>query len=849
MNQEEFSTQSDLGYGQLFAIFWRRRYWFASVFFGVLAVAVPLALLKDPIYRSTLQLLVEPNYRDREAGIENEFTDSGVEIDYATQLQLMRSSALMQKAVNQLSIRYPNLDVDQISRSLQLAQLGNDQPTKIFEVSYSGENPKKTQDVLQAMQEVYIEYNLEQQEQRLSQGLSFINRQLPETREELASAEEELKQFRTSYNAIVPDQEASELAEALQSLKLEQETLQGQIQETQARYQELQQQLDQSPQNALISARLSESSRYQTLLNQLQETEVEIATQSSRFTEASPIVQNLLEQRSELRQLLRQQVEQVLGRIPPQLNLSEIALEKQGQLGSTDLSLARSLVETQTQLESLQARERSLAETEAELRADLQEFPNLIAEYNRLQQEVEVKRDSLDQLLVARQELGVELARGGFKWQVVEPPRLGYQVGPNTQQDLLLGGVVAIFLGGVVAFVREAIDDALRSADQIQEEALTLLGTTPKLPEPNLSRFRINLPWEEERDSPILEILQWLPFRDALDLIYKNIELVSSGSTLRSLAVTSALSGEGKSTLALGLALSAARCYRRVLLIDADLRQPSLHEELNLPNTSGLATILAGETKPLPHQVTVMGSEIDVLTAGPISADPVPLLSSGRLQELKEALGDYDLIIFDTPPVLGVVDTLQVASVCSSTLLVARLDYLTQTELRQVSAQLSKLNIIGIVANGAREIPNRYFASAESNHHSDDDSKKVSQPLLGKQSGLRQSQELEERPLAQLAVELNARQNSLEQVVAFIQDQEKELEEQLERIHELEERLQQAQASFKEDLRIQLAEEKDRYRFLEKSLVGQRQNLQSREDLIQQYQEVLRHRRTELDRH
>ncbi|NBC24991.1 MAG: capsular biosynthesis protein, partial [Bacteroidetes bacterium] len=84
MNQDALMTQSDLGYGQLFAIFWRRRFWFISVFFGVLSVAVPMALLKDTIYRSSMQLLVEPNYRDRQAGIENEFTDSGVEIDYAT---------------------------------------------------------------------------------------------------------------------------------------------------------------------------------------------------------------------------------------------------------------------------------------------------------------------------------------------------------------------------------------------------------------------------------------------------------------------------------------------------------------------------------------------------------------------------------------------------------------------------------------------------------------------------------------------------------------------------------------------------------------------------------------------
>jgi uncharacterized protein involved in exopolysaccharide biosynthesis len=424
--------QSDLGYGQLFAIFWRRRFWFGSVFFGVLAVAVPLTLVKDPVYKSNMQLLVEPNYSDKEAGIENEFTDSGVEIDYATQLQLMQSSGLIQKAVNRLSSTYPNLTVREINQSLELSQLANDKvATKIFQASYTGDNPQKTQNILQAMQEVYIEYNLEQQEQRLNEGLKFINNQLPKTREDLASAEKELKQFRTNHDVITPAEEASALAGALRSTKLDQEGVQAQIQEAQARYQQLKQQVGESPSNALVSARLSESSRYQTLLNKLQEAEVELATQKSRFTEANPLVQDLLERRNNLRQLLRQEVERVLGSIPADFNSSEIALQKEGQLGEIDLGLAQSLVQTQTELESLQARQNTLAETEAKLRADLKQFPSLIEQYNSLQQEVEVKRNTLQQLLVARQELGVELAKGGFKWQVVEPPLPGYQVGPN----------------------------------------------------------------------------------------------------------------------------------------------------------------------------------------------------------------------------------------------------------------------------------------------------------------------------------------------------------------------------------------------------------------------------------
>ena len=720
MNQDEtLSPQSDdLGYGQLFAIFWRRRYWFITVFFGVMSVAVPLALLKATIYRSSMELLVEPNYQARKGGIENEFTDTNVQVDYATQLQLMKSSGLIQKAVNQLSSVYPNLTVREITRSLQLSQLGSDQaPTKIFQLSYEGEDPRKIRDILQAMQSVYVDYNLEQQEERLNQGLSFINQQLPKTREELASAEKEVEEFRKTHDLITPDQQASSLVGALQSLDRNQEQVQTQIREAQARYGELQQQVGKSADQAVISARLSESGRYQSLLNQLQEAEVALAKEKTRFTEQNPVIQNLIEQRDNLRQLLREEAEQILGTIPESLDPSETALEKEGQFGGIDLGLAQSLVQTQTELEALRARQRSLAQTEAELRENLEKFPSLIAEYNRLQQEVEVKRNSLEQLLVARQELGVELARGGFKWQVVEPPRLGYPVGPNTKQDLLLGVVVATFLGGLVTFIWEALDNAVRSSEEIQEQSLTLLGITPKLPDPDQGQFKVNLPWAVERDAPILDLLRWRPFRESLDLIYKNIELVSSETGIQSLGVTSALTGEGKSTLAIGLAFSATRLNRRVLLVDADLRQPNLHEQFDLPNESGLATFLAGETKPVAHRVELMGSAIDVLTAGPPPSDPVQLLSSWRLQDLKNAFADYDLIVFDTPPVLGIVDTMQIASSCSHTVLVARLNYVTQSELNQACHQLSKLNVVGIVANGAKETGNPYLSMNEQNSY------------------------------------------------------------------------------------------------------------------------------------
>ena len=453
---------------------------------------------------------------------------------------------------------------------------------------------------------------------------------------------------------------------------------------------------------------MSQSSRYQALLDELQKTELALAEQRTTFTDEDPKVQKLLEQRQSQLILLQEEVERVLGGTSIPGNISQEGLLKEGQLVESDQKLAEELLTLQKQLLALQARDQSLAKTEQQLREELAGFPKLIADYNRLQPEVEIQRATLQQLLEAQQKLGIEIARGGFKWQVVEAPELGKQTGPNTKVDILLGVVVGLFLGGVAAFVREAVDNAVHTADDLKKQvAVPLLGIVPKLPSTSTSRI-INLPFGKPQftTSSVKQTVYWLPFRESLDLIYKNIQLLNPASAISSLAVTSALASEGKSTLSMGLALSAARLHQRVLLIDANLRNPTLHTQLDLPNEQGLSTLLADETTlPDPVRISPSGSNIDILTAGPIPTDPVMLLSSPRMRELMaEFEQTYDLVLLDTSPILGKVDAIEIASCCSGVVMVGRINLITQSELMEAMAMLGKFNVIGIIANEGKKV-------------------------------------------------------------------------------------------------------------------------------------------------
>lgn len=703
--------EAEFGYGQLFGVIWRRRWWFLGVFSSAIAISVFFALREEPIYQSSMQLLVEPNFQEELNSSDLDgrpLADTRIsDTDYATQLNLLRSETLIQQAVEVLKADYPEVSVGRVTSSLQLVRISEgNTSTRIFEAVYTDANPVLARRVLEVLQQVYLDYNIERQESRLSRGLAFINQQLESARQNLGGSQQALETFRQQEDLIDPEQQGLAVVDLLKQLDQEQVLADAQYQELQSQYQLLQEQVGLSPELALIQSKLSQSSRFQSLLNELQNSELQLAEQRTVFTDLDPSVQVLLDKRSNQLDLIRQEIGRVLGGTSG-TNLSESELLRTGQLSSVDIGLVLDMVKAQASLSSLGARRQVLNQREQELRTEFQRFPGLIAEYDRIQPEIEIERAVLQQLLQDREQLRAELARGGYNWQVVEAPEQVQQIGPDPVKKLALGGVAGLFLGGVAAFAREGLDRGVHSSEALSKQiALPLLGILPPYTASQSAALAGYLPTAQPTvaiaSTPTLQIIQSLPFREAVDLIYKNIQFISTASQLNSLAITSALPSEGKSTLTLGLALTAARLGQRVLVIDGDLRRPTLHEKLGLLwDAQGLSTFLAGKVDFLTsYPLSWLNHNIEILPAGLEPADPVQLIGSHQMQELMRGYErDYDLVLVDTPPVIGTVDALQLASYCSGVVIVAQLERASQGELNQARNLLARLNVLGIVAN------------------------------------------------------------------------------------------------------------------------------------------------------
>jgi len=273
-------------------------------------------------------------------------------------------------------------------------------------------------------------------------------------------------------------------------------------------------------------------------------------------------------------------------------------------------------------------------------------------------------------------------------------------VSPNIPRSVLLAVIIGTLLAIGSAFLYDYFNDRIKSREDIDRiTGLPILATIGKIV------------GSEKADMLVVPGKTSLPVAEAYRMVRGHLQGLVNGHPIRTLVVTSSVPLEGKSTTAANIAVAIAQTGKRVILVDADVRRPALHRFFRRTNTRGLTMALLrhGEETAAEHLVSTDIDNLQLMPAGPILANSVAQLGSQRMAELIEELkGLADIVIFDTPSLLTVVDAQLVIGSTDATILVARANFTREGMLQRAVTQLldSGTMITGIVLNDAAEVKN-----------------------------------------------------------------------------------------------------------------------------------------------
>lgn len=278
-----------------------------------------------------------------------------------------------------------------------------------------------------------------------------------------------------------------------------------------------------------------------------------------------------------------------------------------------------------------------------------------------------------------------------------------FQSSPDKRRNLAAALLVGLLLGSGLALTRHLLDTRLRSVADIQAEASSLPVLGEIFTNPGASRETAVM-----RDNPTAVV------GEGYRRLRVNLQFLEVIQRPLTCVVTSARPGEGKSTICVNLAFACANAGERVLLIDADLRKPTIDRILGLVQTAGLTTVLTGRaTLGQVIQHAGVDHAIDVLTSGQIPPNPAELLGSPAMTELLASVRPhYDVILIDSPPLLPVVDAAVLTRQASGAVVVARVNAIHRGDVVRATAQLDQTGgrALGIVVNGIRQAPSAGYA-------------------------------------------------------------------------------------------------------------------------------------------
>jgi succinoglycan biosynthesis transport protein ExoP len=682
----------------------RRRWLIAACVLAALLAAGVVTWLSTPMYRATTLLNLDPQGASsfEVAGAPARAAAPDSEI-FATEAQLMRNREVAERVVTKLKLAgapeattaSPDAVTSEALRIQRSIEVKPVRGTNLIELSYIADSPKKAAELANAVAEAYIDWKLDLKFRVIGQASKFLASQIEEAKQTLSEKEQRRLALGRQKDILEVAPQSNPTLQKLTALGQDVTSTMADRISKETRYNELQKaNPDSLPESLMTSAILQQR-------NDLARLEHEYTGKLSVFKPEWPAMQSLWAQIEKARQDLKVATRE--------------AVAKAREAAKADYEMAL-------------RREESLKEALQRQRAEAMSLSRDAVDYNNLRTEVETQRALVDNLLKREAEMQVLLRLQGERLtnvRIVEsalPPRAPFK--PSYPKNALLGFLAGLFAGVGLALLLDSLDRSLRSAEQVvQHLRLPVLGIIPpsqaaldrgygygygypgRSPEAEASRPPSGKP---KKTVPIELLPHALPQSTVAEAYrsFRTSLLLSRADGVKSLVVTSALPLEGKTSTALNLAIVLGQLGRRVLLVDGDLRRPRIHEILNVSNRVGLVSVLAAHTDPSKAILSTQLPNVSVLPAGPLAPDPSGLLQSEAMKRfLSTIVGNFDHVVFDSPPVLAVTDAVLLSSLTDGAILCVRAGATPREKVARARDELlqGRVSILGVVLNGVRD--------------------------------------------------------------------------------------------------------------------------------------------------
>ncbi len=589
--------------------------------------------------------------------------------------------------------------------------------TDMIELKVKAYSPSEASFVANTWVDAYRDLNINESRGEISEVVKFLDEKLKDVKKKLTASEDTLRKYKETHQVVELTAETQQLIKQLAQFESLYQEARTDLQANEKRLAYLKAQLSEN-QRALVDKAAGLSS---PAILELQKQMAQLIGDKAAY-EAQLKGMGLYAKNDQKLMGMEQRLAGLKKKI-----LEETKKMVAGGITSlnpmqTSETLIDNILQIETENKSLKAKTNVLRRIVMKYSRELNSLPEKSQKLARLEREATVDNNIYMMMRQKYEENRIVEAGKIGSVRVVDyavPPQ--YPIKPKKKMNLILGIMVGLGLGIGLTFLREYLDTSLKSMEDVEREGFTVLGSIPIIAPQGRNNH------SNKRNGEIKRIESRLvthfdpksPISEAYRTLRTNIQYTKVDKSIKSLLVTSAGPAEGKSTSVANLAITFAQMGTKTLLVDADLRRPVLHAIFDLPRPNGLTNVLVQKLSLVEAIKPTRIENLSVLTSGTLPPNPSELLSSNAMEKvLEEMEKDFDMVLFDSPPLIAVTDAAVLATKLDGVVLVIKSGATGRDALLRSRTLLQNVDarLFGIIVNGIN-INNMYGSYYYYYHH------------------------------------------------------------------------------------------------------------------------------------